>query len=168
LEGIAAPRAQHEMQVRAHVGKFVDSHIEPTCHTAQNVAHGATVRAQRPRASGSMTRQNHVHRASRADGTLELAPTATDVAAVNGPRELGLRSTIEKGQLHASNVIILRLGAMSFRERSNGTDGEGSHRLRAVPSARDEYERARGALSGRFPCRPGSPPRQNNGRPDSA
>jgi hypothetical protein len=90
LEFIAAPRAEHEMQVRAHVGKIVDSHLEPTRHTAQDVTHGVVVLAQRPRASGSMTRENHVHRSSRADGTLELAPTAPDVAAVNGPRELGL------------------------------------------------------------------------------
>jgi hypothetical protein len=100
LEGVAAPRAQDEVQVRPHVGKIVDSHVESTRHAAQHIAHGAVVLAQRPRASGSMARQNHMHRAARADGALELAPPATDVAPVNRPPELDLHLATEKGQLH--------------------------------------------------------------------
>src|SRR5215471_6644298 len=74
LETVAAPRAEHEMQVRPHVGKIVNAHVEPPRHAAQHITYGAVVLAQRPRASGSMTRQNYVHRTSRADGALELAP----------------------------------------------------------------------------------------------
>src|SRR5262249_22136858 len=112
--------------MRPHVRKIVDSHVEPARHTAERIAHGAVVPAQRPKASCSMARQNDVHRASRADGALELAPTTPDVAAVYGSGELGLDWTTEEGQLHRhrSNVIINDLGAMSFCERSNRIDVE--------------------------------------------
>jgi len=96
LETVAAPRAEHEMQVRPHVGKIVNAHVEPPRHAAQHITYGAVVLAQRPRASGSMTRQNYVHRTSRADGALELAPAARDVAAVNSSLELGLYLATEQ------------------------------------------------------------------------
>jgi hypothetical protein len=47
-----------------------------------------------------VARQNQVHRASRAYRTVELALAATNIAAVLGSRELLLRRTIEKRQLH--------------------------------------------------------------------
>jgi hypothetical protein len=55
----------------------------------------------------------HVHRAARADGPLQLAAAATDVAAVHGSGELRLHLATEKGQLHlGSNLIINQRRAM--------------------------------------------------------
>ena len=41
----AAPRAQHQVQVRTHVGKVVDADLEPTSHATQHVTHGTVVLA---------------------------------------------------------------------------------------------------------------------------
>src|SRR5262249_43551746 len=152
LEGAAAPRAEHEMQVRPHVGKIVDSHVEPPRHMAQHVAHGADVLAQRPRPSGSMARQNHVHWASCTDRPRELAPATPGVATVHGPRQLGLDLTTEEGQLHRhrSNVIIDYRGAMSFSERNENRisnvyarSRQSSYRPQELPSSgRGGSERA--------------------------
>jgi hypothetical protein len=53
-----------------------------------------------PGAARSPTREDHVHRASRADGALAFALTTPHFAAVHGSRKLGLRRAIEKRQLH--------------------------------------------------------------------
>jgi hypothetical protein len=101
--------------VRPHVGEIADAHVEPTRHATKHLAYGAVVLPQGPGASSAVARENQVHRASRADGTLELALAATNLAPVLGSRELDLRRTIEKGQLHRrTNLITVRLGAMSF------------------------------------------------------
>ncbi len=86
--------------MRTHVGKVVNADIEPARHATQHLAYSAVVLAQGPRPSGAVARENHVHRAFRADGTVELALAATNIAAVLGSRKLALRRTIEKRQLH--------------------------------------------------------------------
>jgi hypothetical protein len=95
-----SPHTQDEMQMGADVGEVIDTHIEPTGHSAEDVAHDAIVPAQGPSTARSVARENHVHRPSRADGALELATAAMDFTAVLRPRELGMHFTIEKGQLH--------------------------------------------------------------------
>jgi hypothetical protein len=97
------------VKVRTHVGKIVDADIEPARHPAQHVANGAVVLAQRPRPSGSVTRENNMHRPSRAHGTLELALAATNLAAVLCSRKLGLHLASENGQLHRHRKLIIAL-----------------------------------------------------------
>jgi hypothetical protein len=47
-----------------------------------------------------MTRENQVHRASRAHRSLELALASANVTAVLRSRELDLHRTVEERQLH--------------------------------------------------------------------
>src|SRR5258708_39862442 len=78
------------MKVRADVGKVIDSDFEATGHRSKRIAYGAVVPAKRPRSASAMTRENHVHRASHADGALELATAEPAGAAVLGSREIGV------------------------------------------------------------------------------
>jgi hypothetical protein len=100
LKSLTPPRPQHEVQVRTHVGKVVNADVEPAGHPAQHLANGPIMLAQRPRPSGAVARENEVHWAPRAHGSLELALASTNFAAVLRSRELDPRRTIEKRQLH--------------------------------------------------------------------
>ena len=76
---------------------------------AECVAYRAVVPAQRPRAARPVTRENHVHRSSRADGALEFAAAATYFPAVLRSAELGADLRTEERQLHRGSMIILRV-----------------------------------------------------------
>jgi len=126
------------MQVRAHVGKVVNADVEPTRHAAQHVAHDAIVLAQGPRTAGSAARENEVHRASRADGPLELAPAAPHVAAVLRSRELGLHLAIEKEKLpaprrHRPKVIIVHRRGNVVPTKINGKRSKSKVALACAP-----------------------------------
>jgi hypothetical protein len=95
------------MQVRAHVGEVVNTNFEPTCHATQHLAHGAIVTAHRQGACSPAARENEMHRASRADGTLQLALSASHVAAVLCSRKLDLDPTIEKRPLHHQSKVSI-------------------------------------------------------------
>jgi hypothetical protein len=56
-----------------------------------------------------MARENDVHRALHANGTLELPATAPDGAAVLHARKLGVHVAGEKRLLHDSLSIVNRL-----------------------------------------------------------
>jgi hypothetical protein len=89
LECLAAARSNQQMQVRAHIGKIVDSHIESTGHVAEHSAHGTCVFAKVPWTTRTVAMENYVHRPARADGAFELTPAAPNAAAVFGSLELG-------------------------------------------------------------------------------
>jgi hypothetical protein len=100
LKIVATPNANEQVQMRAHVGKIVDSDREAMRHLSKGVAHGALVPAERPGPAGPFARQNDVHGAPRADGPLELAAAPPDRAAVRGSHELGVDVASEKRLLH--------------------------------------------------------------------
>ena len=109
------------MKVRADVGKVIDSDFEAKGHRSKRIAYGALVFAKRPRSASAMTRENHVHRASHADGALELAMAEPDGAAVLGSRELGVHVMRKERSLHRKsnladkylwgNVVLLDMSA---------------------------------------------------------
>ena len=103
------------MKVRADVGKVIDSDLEATGHRSKRIAYGALVPAKRPRSASAMTRENHVHRASHADGALELATAVPDGAAVLGSSEFDVYVRREERSLHRkSNIPDKDAGAMLF------------------------------------------------------
>jgi hypothetical protein len=89
--------------------------IEPTRRATQHLAHDAVVLAKGPSSPSPAAREDHVHRASRADGTLELAAAGSYVPAVCRSRQLGLHLTAKKRQLHRMNLMMIAVRAMSFR-----------------------------------------------------
>src|SRR5262245_24510440 len=90
-------------------------------HATQHLANGAVVTAQGPAAAGVAAGENHVHGTSRADGPLELALSASHVAAVLRSGELDLRGAIEDRELHIQrNVSIVRPAGNVVSRKSNG------------------------------------------------
>jgi len=88
----------------ADVGKVVDADPEPTRHFPKRAAHGALVPAKRPGPARPLARKNDVHRASRADGALELAPAPSDSAAMGRSDELSVDVATEEGLLHERSL----------------------------------------------------------------
>ncbi len=88
LKCLAPVRANKQMDVRAHVGKIVDSHIESPGHIAEHLTHGTFVLAKVPWTARTVAMENHVHGPARTDGTFELALAAPNSAAVFRSHEL--------------------------------------------------------------------------------
>jgi hypothetical protein len=75
--------------MRAHIGEFVDTNAELSRHVAKCFAYGAIVFAEVPSAASTTAAEDDVHRSARAHWALELAPVASDGAAVFRTRQLG-------------------------------------------------------------------------------
>jgi hypothetical protein len=84
LKRVAAPRANEQVQVRAHVGIVIDTDSEAIGHLSKRATDGGRVPEKVPRPAGALARENDMHGAARADRALELATAASDGAAVVG------------------------------------------------------------------------------------
>ena len=95
MKCLAAPGANQQMQVRAHVRKIVDPYSETMGHRSKSLAYGGLVFAKRPEAPSSLAREDDMHGAPHADGTLELATMASEGATVFGSHEIGTHVAAE-------------------------------------------------------------------------